>query len=72
MLRRIVLHSLLPRTLGIRCVALTSICMCYFRPLRVAGVVARQPQTSSRYRDGTWPGAVPHTAAPLAEKVSTV
>jgi hypothetical protein len=41
MRRRIVLYSLLFRTPGMRCVALASMCLCHFRLLRVAEVVAR-------------------------------
>ena len=59
MLRRIVLHSLLLRTPGIRCVALASIGLCHFRPLQVAAVVARYLQMLHRYRDDRRPGAVP-------------
>ena len=59
MLRRIVLYSLLLRTPGRRCVALASICLYHFRPLRVAGVVARHLQMLRRYRDGRRPGAGP-------------
>ena len=57
MLCRIVLYSLLTRTPGMRCVAPASICLCHFRPLQVAVVVARYLQMLHRYRDARRPGA---------------